>query len=91
MNTPAAPNSKTGPSPDDLSEQIEALRADLARITATAKESIVEGVGSAGRKIEQTGRDARASVTDAVLKHPLAAVGIAAGLGFVLGMITRKS
>ncbi len=90
MNDPATSNGKSEPSPDSLSEQIEALRADLARLTVPAKEGIVEGASSAGRKIEQSGRHARASVAKGVHEHPLAAVGIAAGLGFVLGMIVRR-
>lgn len=75
---------------DDVGQHIETLRADLAQRSATAAGNVADGVSTAKRRIGQSGRDARASVTDAVLEHPLAAVGLAAGLGFVLGMVTRR-
>lgn len=75
---------------DDLSQQIEALRADLAKLVSTLSDDLSEGVGKAGRQIGQTGRDARTAATNTVLDHPLTAVGIAVGVGLLLGMIARK-
>jgi len=90
MSAQVTASTKDLPSTDDLSRQIETLRAELARISTTAAENVAEGVSTARHKIGQTGRDARATVTDTVLEHPLAAVGVAAGFGFLLGMIMRK-
>ena len=81
---------KTPEFPDDLREQIAILRADLARLTATAADDVAEGVASARRQAAQSGREAKATVVDAVLANPLSAVGIAAGLGFLLGIFTRR-
>lgn len=75
---------------DDIRQQIETLRADLVKLAATVSDDLSGGIESAGRQIGQTGRDARASATTAVLDHPLAAVGIAAGLGLLLGVMARK-
>ena len=90
MNVAATNASKTMPIPEDISEQIETLRADLRKLAATVTEDVSEGIGNAGRKIGETGRDARTAATKAVLDHPLAAVGIAAGLGLLLGLVARK-
>lgn len=90
MNAPLKSNTKDTPSPDDLSQQIEALRADLMKLAATISDDMSEGIEKAGHQIGQTGRDARATATNAVIGHPLTAVGIAAAIGLVLGMMARK-
>lgn len=90
MNATITQTPKTAPSADDLSQQVEALRADLMKLAATISDDVSNGLDRAGRQIGQTGRDARASATDTVLGHPLTAVGIAAGLGLLLGLILRR-
>ncbi len=90
MNAPLTSKTKADPSPEDISQQIETLRADLMKLAATVKDDMSEGIGKTGRQIGQTGRDARATATNVVLDHPLAAVGIAAGLGLLLGLVARK-
>lgn len=77
-------------SSDDLSQQIDELRADLKKLAKTISGDVSEGFADAGKQINKTGRDLRASATDSVLDHPLAAVGIAAAVGMILGMMTRK-
>ena len=84
-----APN-KSDPSTEDLVQQIEALREDLMKLVSLITDEVSEGIGRAGRQISKTGRDARATATDTVLDHPLAAVGIAAGIGLLLGLMARK-
>ncbi|WP_372674899.1 YqjD family protein [Aquicoccus sp.] len=81
---------KDAPHKDDLSHQIEALRADVSKLMATVSDDVSEGIGQAGRQISQTGRDARTTATNTVIQHPLAAVGIAAGIGLLLGLVARK-
>ncbi|SEO14627.1 hypothetical protein SAMN04490248_1029 [Salinihabitans flavidus] len=90
MNKSVTPDIKAATSPDDLSHQIEVLRADLAKLAATISDDVSEGIGKAGQQIGQSGRDARASATNAVIAHPLTSVGIAAAVGLLLGMISRK-
>jgi len=91
MNTSAVTTKKTAPSADDLSKQIEALRADLAKLATMLSDDVTEGIGNAGRRIGRAGRDAQTTATEAVAEHPLTAVGIAAGVGFLLGTIARKA
>jgi ElaB/YqjD/DUF883 family membrane-anchored ribosome-binding protein len=91
MNETVSSKAKSLVSDEDLGRQIAALREDLAKIAHTAGNDIGTGVSEAGRRIEQGARDARASATGAVLDHPLAAVAIAAGVGFLVGVVTRRS
>lgn len=90
MNSTVKTAASAAPSSDDLSEQIEALRADLMKLAATVTDDVSAGFGNAGRQIGQTGRDAQTTATNAVLGHPLTAVGIAAGIGLLLGLVARK-
>ncbi len=82
--------SKSLPSADDLSQQLEALRAEMSRLAATISGDVTDGVERAGRQISQTGREAKASATNTVLDHPLASVGIAAAVGLLLGLLARR-
>ena len=91
MNAPFTPAPRAVPSPDDLGQQIEALRADLTALAATIAEGVSEGIGKAGQQIGRTSRDARAVATNAVVGHPLAAIGIAAGLVLLFGLLVRRS
>ncbi|MCW3784641.1 glycine zipper domain-containing protein [Defluviimonas salinarum] len=91
MTTPLTANAKAALSPDDLGHQIEVLRADLVKLAATLSDDVSEGIGQATHKVGQTGRDAQASATNAVLGHPLTAVAIAAGVGLLLGLVARKA
>lgn len=74
----------------DLGDQIATLRADLMKLTEIITGDMSDGLEKAGRKITKTGRDAQESATNAVLTHPLAAVGLAAGVGLLLGLVLRK-
>jgi ElaB/YqjD/DUF883 family membrane-anchored ribosome-binding protein len=90
MNGPAAQVAKAAPSSEDISKQIETLRAELMALAATISGVVPDGVQKAGRQIGRTGRNVRATATGAVLDHPLAAIGIAAGLGLLLGLVVRR-
>jgi len=90
MTTANTATPKTNSQSDDLSHQIEALRADMSKLMATVSGDLSDGLDEAGRQISQTSRDARKAATDTVAEHPLAAMGIAVGLGVLLGLIARK-
>ncbi|PIV73381.1 MAG: hypothetical protein COW55_13290 [Rhodobacteraceae bacterium CG17_big_fil_post_rev_8_21_14_2_50_65_11] len=91
MSDPAARNTKAPTSEHDIGQQIETLRADLARLTEALTEEMTDGLQTAGRKIGQTGADAKSRATNAVLDHPLTAIGIAVGIGLLLGLVARKA
>lgn len=85
MNTPFAKTTE-----DDLRDQLAALRKDFANLSQTAADGFAGSVGAAGYRAADSARAARASVADAVVEHPLAAVGLAAALGYLLAAITRR-
>ncbi len=74
-------DAKNGALTDDLREQIATLGADFARLSGGSVAAVKDGIGAAGRQVARTGRKARESVVAAVTTHPLAAIGIAAGVG----------
>lgn len=90
MTDSAATKPKNALSSDDLNHQIAALRDDLKRLAATVGGDVSGGIEKTGHQITRTGRDAQASAVHAVRANPLAAVGLAAGLGLVLGILSRK-
>lgn len=91
MNALTSTINKVTPSTDDLSQQIEALRADLTKLAATISNDVTEGIEDAGNRIGQTARDARASATNTVRANPLTAVGCAVVVGLLFGLIARTS
>lgn len=91
MSTSTSPLPNSARTPDDLGPQIEALRTDIMKLAGTLSADLSGGAARAGQQISQTGRDARDGATNAVLGHPLTAVGLAAALGLLFGMILRRS
>lgn len=91
MTTSPPPNTKTATSEPDIGQQIEVLRKDLAQLTAILSDDVTRGVENAGHSISQAGRTAQKNATNAVLDHPMTAIGIAAGIGLLLGLVARKS
>lgn len=85
MNTPFSKTTE-----DDLRDQLAALRKDFANLSQTAANGVAGSVEAAGHRAAESARAARASVVDAVIEHPLAAVGLAAALGYLLAAMTRR-
>ena len=70
----------------DVAEQIDAIRADIEALTATVARMANRQLNRAQDKMVETARDAE----DAFRRNPIAAVAIAAGLGFLFGVFTRR-
>jgi len=66
----------------DTSEEVRALRRDVARL----RENILEVTEAGVELIKAEARSAVRDVEDRIRERPLAAVGIAAVLGYVWGM-----
>jgi len=71
---------------DDLAAQIEAIRADMQNLTSTVSGIAGKQMGRAQEKAMETKQDAE----DAIKRNPLQAIAIAAGLGLLLGILTRR-
>ena len=71
---------------EDLSAQIEAIRADMQNLTSTVSRIGGTQMDRAQEKAMETKQDAE----DAIKRNPLQAIAIAAGLGLLLGILTRR-
>jgi ElaB/YqjD/DUF883 family membrane-anchored ribosome-binding protein len=66
--------------------QIEAIRADLQNLTSTVGRVASQQMSRAQEMALDSARDAE----DSIRRNPFTAVAIAAGLGFLLGVFTRR-
>lgn len=84
-----------------VSQQLAALREDLARLTETVSAiaerrgnrmaaDIAEGLDEARRYAESRGRSAEAQLHQSVAAHPFMTIGLAALAGFLAGTMSRR-
>ena len=86
IRTGAAKRGAAGRDADDLANQIDAIRADLQNLTSTVGRIAKGQVNRAQDKAMETANEAE----EAIRRNPLQAVAIAAGLGFLFGVFTRR-
>lgn len=88
-------------SSEDITEQLETLRADIATLSQTMADFAKERASDfADRSREEftnrtqaaakTAADLSRQAEDAVRAQPMTATAIAAGIGFVLGYISNR-
>jgi len=73
-------------STEELAAQIDSIRADVQNLTATLRRVANKQVGHAQDLAMEKAQEAE----DAIRQNPLSAVAIAAGLGFLFGVFTRR-
>jgi ElaB/YqjD/DUF883 family membrane-anchored ribosome-binding protein len=71
---------------EDLAAQIDAIRADMQNLTSTVSRIAGKQMNRAQGKATETAQEAE----EAIKRNPLQAVAIAAGLGFLFGVFTRR-
>jgi ElaB/YqjD/DUF883 family membrane-anchored ribosome-binding protein len=86
MRTSAAKRSTTSSATEDVSVQIDAIRADIQNLTSTVSRIANKQLGRAQDKAMEAANEAE----DAIRRNPLSAVAIAVGLGFLFGVFTRR-
>jgi ElaB/YqjD/DUF883 family membrane-anchored ribosome-binding protein len=86
MRTGAAKRGAGGRDANDLANQMDAIRADLQNLTSTVGRIAGKQVNRAQDKAMETA----AYEAEAIKRNPLSAVAIAAGLGFLFGVFTRR-
>ena len=86
IRTGAAKRGAGGRNADELANQIDAIRADLQNLTSTVGRIAKGQVNRAQDKAMETANEAE----EATKRNPLQAVAIAAGLGFLFGVFTRR-
>jgi ElaB/YqjD/DUF883 family membrane-anchored ribosome-binding protein len=96
-----AANSAKDVSIDDLSAQLELLKADIAELTSTmgdyARSKKDKTQASAKRAVDdlaETGREkaleTQLQAEEFIRTQPATALGIAAGIGFLVGLVTAR-
>ena len=86
IRTGAAKRGAGGRDADELANQIDAIRADLQNLTSTVGRIAKGQVNRAQDAAMETANEAE----EAIRRNPLQAVAIAAGLGFLFGVFTRR-
>lgn len=86
---------------NDLSDEIATLKADIASLTGTLSEygkakgneaakTAKEAVSDATTAARVKALDAQAQAEDFIRTQPGTALGIAAGIGFLVGLVTSR-
>lgn len=86
---------------EGLVAQLAELREDMTRLTGSVTTlaerrgrkmatDISEGVSEAVHYVERKGIGAEADLEKSVATHPLMALGLAAGIGLLVGAMTRR-
>lgn len=84
--TQSSEDRKSGSGKEDLSADINALRSDFQKLSETFSKLTGEQVGRAQDKASKTAGEAE----DTIRRNPMAAIAIAVGLGFLVGVMTRR-
>ncbi|MEM7191938.1 MAG: DUF883 C-terminal domain-containing protein [Pseudomonadota bacterium] len=71
---------------EDLNAQIEAIRAEIENLSATMGRIAGKSMHHAQDKAMET----KESAEEAIRQNPLQAIAIAAGLGLLIGILTRR-
>jgi ElaB/YqjD/DUF883 family membrane-anchored ribosome-binding protein len=77
-DTPARHSNKTSRTAEEISAQIDGLRSDIQNLATTV-------TNVAGKQLTR----AQDSLETSIRNNPIAAVGIAAAIGFLYAMIRR--
>lgn len=86
---------------DVIAQQISALRADIVKLAGTLQSSatnsgtalaqdMTDGLNDAARYLGRKGHAADMRIEGAVAANPYLALGLAAGLGLLVGVMTRR-
>lgn len=81
-----APQDAEMPSHQALGEDIEQIRRDVENLTNSLKRA---GSHQAER-VQDTANDALVALEDAVRREPVKTLGMAIGVGFLLGILLRR-
>lgn len=79
-------SASASPDTHDMAAQIDAIRADMQDLSDTVGRIGATQMHRAQDKARETAQEAQ----EAIKRNPLQAVAIAAGLGFLFGVFTRR-
>jgi ElaB/YqjD/DUF883 family membrane-anchored ribosome-binding protein len=74
----------------DVSDNVAALRADIAGLADSVKRLAAEKIGSSAEDIEDKAMATLSDIEAAIRRNPTQAAMIAAGIGLVVGLILSR-
>jgi ElaB/YqjD/DUF883 family membrane-anchored ribosome-binding protein len=74
-----------------LREDLSQLRQDVASMAGDVFGVVREGVGGAAKNAKEKGAELAEALEEKVHEHPLATVGIAFGVGLLVGALVRRN
>jgi ElaB/YqjD/DUF883 family membrane-anchored ribosome-binding protein len=83
-------NSPNSTAASDVSDNVAALRADIAGLADSVKRLAAEQVGSSAENVQDNAMAMFGDIEAAIRRNPSQAAMIAAGIGFVVGLILSR-
>jgi len=74
----------------DVGDNVAALRSDIADLTDSVKRLAAEQIGSSVEDVQDKAMEKLGDVEAAIRRNPSQAAAIAAGIGFVVGLILSR-
>jgi ElaB/YqjD/DUF883 family membrane-anchored ribosome-binding protein len=88
--TRETPQSSSRSLPPDPTDSYEALKSDLSQLGESVKKLVSENMGSAVQGAQQKVEEQLGGVEQSVRKNPIQAAAIAAGVGFLIGLVITR-
>jgi ElaB/YqjD/DUF883 family membrane-anchored ribosome-binding protein len=85
--TPGAAKSTAA---SDVGDNVAALRQDIASLAESVKRLAAEQVGSSVEDVEGKAKETISNIEASIRRNPTQAAMIAAGIGFVFGLIISR-
>jgi ElaB/YqjD/DUF883 family membrane-anchored ribosome-binding protein len=74
----------------DVGDNVEALRQDIASLAESVKRLAAEQIGSSVEDVQDKAKETISDIEASIRRNPSQAAMIAAGIGFVLGLILSR-
>lgn len=92
FTSPRSPGSEnaSGKAADDVSDNVSALRDDVAKLAASVKRLAAEQFGTSVEDVQEKAMEKVDDLETAIRRKPTQAALIAAGIGLVVGLILSR-
>ncbi len=83
-----APSNRTAAG--DVEDNVAALRADISNLAESVKQLAKEQLGAAAEEVQDKAKEKLGDLEAAIRRNPSQAALVAAGMGFVFGLILSR-
>jgi ElaB/YqjD/DUF883 family membrane-anchored ribosome-binding protein len=87
-NDPSSPGTRSAA--NDVSDNVSALREDIASLAESVKRLASEQLGSSVEDVQDKAKEKIGDIEATIRRNPSQAALIAAGVGFVFGLILSR-